>query len=152
MILLPAIDLYRGQAVRLYKGDYDQMTVYDPVPVHTALKFREAGAKYIHVVDLAKGHVKAIEGMQKLEGVNVFNLGTGIGYSVLDIIRAFSEACGKELPYVIDPRRPGDIATCYSDPSKAKEILGWVAEKNLQDMCSDAWRWQSNNPDGYVED
>ena len=116
-------------------------------PTHDGTGVRD----YIHVVDLAKGHVKAIEGMQKLEGVNVFNLGTGIGYSVLDIIRAFSEACGKELPYVIDPRRPGDIATCYSDPSKAREILGWSAEKNLQDMCTDAWRWQSNNPDGYVE-
>ena len=106
---------------------------------------------YIHVVDLAKGHVKAIEGMEKMDGVNVFNLGTGIGYSVLDIIRAFSAACGKELPYVIDPRRAGDIATCYSDPAKAKEILGWVAEKNLEDMCADGWRWQSQNPDGYVE-
>ena len=106
---------------------------------------------YIHVVDLAKGHVKAIEGMEKLEGVNVFNLGTGIGYSVLEIIRAFSSACGKELPYVIDPRRPGDIASCYSDPSKARDILGWSAEKNLQDMCEDAWRWQSSNPDGYTE-
>ena len=107
---------------------------------------------YIHVVDLARGHVKAIEGIEKLEGVNVFNLGTGIGYSVLDIIKAFSAACGKDLPYVIDPRRPGDIATCYSDPSRAKEILGWTAEKNLQDMCTDAWRWQSLNPDGFVED
>ncbi len=104
---------------------------------------------YIHVVDLAKGHVKAIEGMKKLDGVNIFNLGTGTGYSVLDIIRAFSKACGKEIPYVIDARRPGDIATCYSDPSKAYEVLGWKAEKNLEDMCKDAWRWQSQNPDGY---
>ena len=107
---------------------------------------------YIHVVDLAKGHVKAIEGIERLEGVNIFNLGTGTGYSVLDIIKAFSAACGKELPYVIDPRRPGDIATCYSDPSRAKEVLGWTAEKNLQDMCADAWRWQSLNPDGFVEE
>ena len=104
---------------------------------------------YIHVVDLAKGHVKAIEGMKKLDGVNIFNLGTGTGYSVLDIIRAFSKACGKEIPYVIDARRPGDIATCYSDPAKAYEVLGWKAEKNLEDMCKDAWRWQSQNPDGY---
>ncbi len=104
---------------------------------------------YIHVVDLAKGHVKAIEGMEKLDGVNIFNLGTGTGYSVLDIIKAFSQACGKEIPYVIDPRRPGDIATCYSDPSKAYDVLGWKAEKNLEDMCRDAWRWQSQNPDGY---
>ena len=98
-----------------------------------------------------KGHVKAIEGMEKLDGVNIFNLGTGHGYSVLDIIKAFSKACGRELPYVIDPRRPGDIAVCYSDPAKAREVLGWTAEKNLEDMCRDGWNWQSNNPDGYVE-
>ena len=104
---------------------------------------------YIHVVDLAKGHVKAIEGMEKLEGVNVFNLGTGTGYSVLDIIKAFNKACGKELPYVIDPRRPGDIAQCYSDPEKAFKVLGWKAEKTLDDMCTDSWNWQSKNPDGY---
>ncbi len=105
---------------------------------------------YIHVVDLAKGHVKAIEGLAKLgAGVHIFNLGTGIGYSVLDIIKAFSKACGKEIPYVIDARRPGDIATCYSDPSKAEKILGWKAEKNLDDMCRDSWNWQMKNPDGY---
>ncbi len=104
---------------------------------------------YIHVVDLAKGHVKAIEGMEKLEGVNVFNLGTGTGYSVLDIIKAFNKACGRELPYVIDPRRPGDIAQCYSDPEKAFKVLGWKAEKTLEDMCNDSWNWQSKNPDGY---
>lgn len=106
---------------------------------------------YIHVVDLAKGHVKAIQAMDKLEGVNIFNLGTGIGYSVLDIIHAFSKAVGRDIPYVIAPRRPGDIATCYSDPSKAEKVLGWRAEKNLDDMCQDAWRWQSNNPNGYGE-
>ncbi len=106
---------------------------------------------YIHVVDLAKGHVKAIEGMEKLDGVNIFNLGTGIGYSVLDIVKAFSKACDMELPYVIDPRRPGDIATCYSDPAKARDVLGWTAEKNLDDMCRDAWNWQKKNPDGYGE-
>lgn len=105
---------------------------------------------YIHVVDLARGHVKAIEGMATLKGVQVFNLGTGIGYSVLDIIRAYGKACGKELPYVIDPRRPGDIAACYSDSARAKELLGWEAEKNLEDMCMDAWRWQQQNPEGYL--
>ena len=104
---------------------------------------------YIHVVDLAKGHVKAIEGMETLPGVSIFNLGTGIGYSVLDIVKAFSKACGKDVPYVIDARRPGDVAQCFSDPARAKEVLGWVAEKNLDDMCADAWRWQSNNPEGY---
>ncbi len=127
------------EKVHVFGNDYD-------TPDGTGVR------DYIHVVDLAKGHVKAIEGMEKLEGVNVFNLGTGIGYSVLDIVRAFSAACGKDLPYVIDPRRPGDIATCYSDPSKARDVLGWVAEKNLEDMCRDAWRWQSQNPDGYVEE
>ncbi len=106
---------------------------------------------YIHVVDLARGHVKAIEGMERLEGVNIFNLGTGIGYSVLDIVKAFDKACGRELPYVIDPRRPGDVAQCYSDPSKAKDVLGWSAEYTIEDMCRDAWNWQSHNPDGYVD-
>ena len=104
---------------------------------------------YIHVVDLAKGHVAAIRGFETLKGVQIFNLGTGTGYSVLDIIHAFSRACGKELPYVFDPRREGDIATCYSDPAKAERVLGWKAEKTLEDMCADSWRWQSNNPDGY---
>ncbi len=106
---------------------------------------------YIHVVDLAKGHVAAIRGMETLPGVQIFNLGTGIGYSVLDILHAFEKACGKTLPYVIDPRRPGDVATCYSDPTRAKNVLGWVAEKNLSDMCADAWNWQSRNPNGYGE-
>lgn len=104
---------------------------------------------YIHVVDLAVGHVKAIEALKKTEGVNIYNLGTGIGYSVLDIIRAFSKACGKELPYEIQERRAGDIATCYSDAAKAKEVLGWAAVRDLNEMCEDAWRWQSQNPDGY---
>jgi UDP-glucose 4-epimerase len=126
------------EKVHVFGNDYD-------TPDGTGIR------DYIHVVDLAKGHVKAIEGMEKLDGVNIFNLGTGHGYSVLDIIKAFSKACGKDLPYVIDPRRPGDIAVCYSDPAKAKEVLGWTAEKNLEDMCRDGWNWQSKNPDGYVE-
>ncbi|MCR5796079.1 MAG: UDP-glucose 4-epimerase GalE [Solobacterium sp.] len=124
------------EKVHVFGNDYD-------TPDGTGVR------DYIHVVDLAKGHVSAIRGMETLKDVNIFNLGTGIGYSVLDIIRAFSKACGKDLPYVIDPRRPGDIATCYSDPSKADKVLGWKAEKNLEDMCRDAWRWQSQNPDGY---
>ncbi|HUM82789.1 MAG TPA: UDP-glucose 4-epimerase GalE [Lachnospiraceae bacterium] len=124
------------EKVHVFGNDYD-------TPDGTGVR------DYIHVVDLAKGHVKAIAGFEKLPGVSVFNLGTGVGYSVLDIIKAFSKACGKEIPYMIDARRPGDIATCYSDPSKAKEVLGWTAEKNLDDMCRDAWRWQSLNPNGY---
>ena len=105
---------------------------------------------YIHVVDLAEGHVKAVENILEGEkGVQVFNLGTGIGYSVLDIVKAFNKAYGKELPYKIAPRRAGDIAVCYSDPSKAKEELGWEAKRGIEEMCEDSWRWQSNNPNGY---
>ena len=126
------------EKVHVFGNDYD-------TPDGTGVR------DYIHVVDLAKGQVAAIKGMDQVSGIGIFNLGTGIGYSVLDIIKAFSAACGKEIPYVIDPRRPGDVATCYSDPSKAEKILGWKAEKNLEDMCRDAWRWQSRNPDGYEE-
>lgn len=104
---------------------------------------------YIHVVDLAKGHVKAIDYAVNHEGLETFNLGTGVGYSVLDMVHAFEEVNGIRIPYVIAPRRAGDIAECYADASKAKEILGWEAEKNLEDMCRDTWRWQSMNPKGY---
>ncbi len=126
------------EKIHVFGNDY-------PTPDGTGVR------DYIHVVDLAKGHVAAIRGMEKLSGVNIFNLGTGIGYSVLDIVHAFEKACGRELPYVIDPRRPGDIAQCYSDPSKAEKVLGWKAEKNLDDMCADSWRWQKMNPNGYEE-
>lgn len=104
---------------------------------------------YIHVVDLAIGHVKAIEKMSETKGVNIYNLGTGVGYSVLDILHAYEKACGKTLPYEIKPRRAGDIARCYSDPTKAKNELGWVAERGIEEMCADSWKWQSMNPDGY---
>jgi UDP-glucose 4-epimerase len=104
---------------------------------------------YIHVVDLAVGHVKAIEKIRQKDGVHIYNLGTGNGYSVLDVLHAFEKACGKELPYAVKPRRPGDIATCYADPSKALRELGWKAERGIEEMCEDSWRWQSNNPDGY---
>ena len=103
---------------------------------------------YIHVVDLAKGHVSAIDGV-KGSGVFVYNLGTGIGYSVLDVIHAFEKACGRKLPYVIKPRRAGDIAACYADASKAKKELGWQAEYGIDDMCASLWKWQSMNPKGY---
>lgn len=106
---------------------------------------------YIHVVDLAKGHVKAIEKLKEKAGVSIYNLGTGNGYSVLQVLHAFEKACGKTLPYVIKPRRPGDIATCYADPSKAERELGWKAEKGIEEMCADSWRWQSSNPNGYAE-
>ncbi len=104
---------------------------------------------YIHVVDLARGHVKALKKFAEAPAVRVYNLGTGNGYSVLDIVRAFEKACGHPIPYTIRPRRPGDIAVCYCDPGKAKAELGWEAEYGLDDMCADSWRWQSMNPAGY---
>ena len=104
---------------------------------------------YIHVVDLALGHVAAIKKLETGCGLFICNLGTGRGYSVLDVIHAFSKACGRELPYVIDPRRPGDIAQCYADPAKAKRELGWEAKYGIEEMCAHSWNWQSKNPDGY---
>lgn len=104
---------------------------------------------YIHVVDLARGHVKAVDYALSHPGAEAINLGTGTGYSVLDLVHAFEEANGVPVPYTIAPRRAGDIATCYSDPSKAKTLLGWEAQCDVQDMCRDSWRWQSQNPNGY---
>ena len=107
---------------------------------------------YIHVVDLAKGHVAAIKKVEKTEpGVLIYNLGTGKGYSVLDVVHAFEKACGKDIPYEIKPRRAGDIATCYADPTKAKNELGWVAQYGIEEMCEDSWRWQTMNPNGYAD-
>jgi len=106
---------------------------------------------YIHVVDLAKGHVAAVEFVAKNKGCEVFNLGTGTGYSVLDMVHTFIDVNRVPVPYEIAPRRPGDIATCYADPAKSKELLGWTAEKTLADMCRDSWNWQSKNPMGYGE-
>ncbi len=104
---------------------------------------------YIHVVDLANGHLKALDKLETNCGLVIYNLGTGKGYSVLDMVKAFSKACGKEIPYKIVERRPGDVAMCYADASKAKRELGWEAKYDLDRMCADSWRWQSNNPDGY---
>ena len=106
---------------------------------------------YIHVMDLADGHVKALKKFEDTPAVYIYNLGTGHGYSVLDMIHAFSRAVGKEIPYVIRPRRAGDIATCYADAAKAKKELGWEAKRGIDDMCADGWRWQSMNPNGYRE-
>lgn len=114
-------------------------------PTHDGTGVRD----YIHVVDLAKGHVKAIDYAEQHKGTEIFNLGTGTGYSVLDIVKAFSKVNNIEIPYDIKPRRAGDIADCYADPTKAYEILGWKAEKNLEDMCRDSWNWQSHNINGY---
>lgn len=105
---------------------------------------------YIHVVDLAKGHIKALEKLDTNCGLVIYNLGTGKGYSVLDIVKAFSKASNIDIPYKIAPRRPGDITVCYADPSKANKELNWHAEKDINDMCRDSWRWQSQNPKGYV--
>jgi UDP-glucose 4-epimerase len=105
---------------------------------------------YIHVVDLAVGHVKAIRKLADKEGVSVYNLGTGHGYSVLDVVHAFEKACGHEVKYAVKPRRAGDIAMCYCDPAKAKKELGWEAQFGIEEMCQDSWRWQSQNPDGYA--
>ena len=104
---------------------------------------------YIHVVDLARGHVCAIDYMLKHRGESAFNLGTGVGYSVLDMVHAFERVTGKKIPYEIVDRRPGDLATVYSSPDKSAELLGWRAEYDLDDMCRDTWAWQSKNPMGY---
>ncbi|MEO8122064.1 MAG: UDP-glucose 4-epimerase GalE [Rhodoferax sp.] len=108
------------------------------------------GRDYIHVVDLALGHLKALERLQKQPECLTVNLGTGIGYSVLDMVRAFEKASGKSIPYQVAPRRAGDIASCYADPAQALTLLGWRAQRGLDTMCSDAWRWQSGNHNGYA--
>ncbi len=122
--------------LRVFGNDYD-------TPDGTGVR------DYIHVVDLAIGHVKAIEKLKDKEGVSIYNLGTGRGYSVLEVLHAYEKACGKTLPYEINPRRAGDIATCYADPAKARQELGWSAERGIEQMCADSWKWQSNNPDGF---
>ena len=104
---------------------------------------------YIHVVDLAEGHLKALEKLGSLDEVLAVNLGTGQGYSVLEMVQAFEQASGREVPYCIAPRRPGDIASCYADPGYAHEVLGWEAQKGIREMCEDAWRWQEKNPEGF---
>lgn len=114
-------------------------------PTHDGTGVRD----YIHVVDLAVGHVKALKKIEEKAGVCIYNLGTGKGYSVLDVVKAYEKACGREIKYEIKPRRPGDIATCYADASKARKELGWEAERGIEEMCADSWRWQSANPDGY---
>lgn len=128
----------RLEKVHVYGNDYN-------TPDGTGVR------DYIHVVDLAIGHVKAIEKKTNCSGVHIYNLGTGNGYSVLDVLHAFEKACGKKLPYQIDPRRPGDIAECYADATKAKNELDWVAERGIDEMCEDSWRWQSKHPNGFNE-
>ena len=128
-------------------GKLNKLNIFgNDYPTHDGTGVRD----YIHVVDLAKGHVKALNKVLKTTGIDIYNLGTGIGYSVLDVIKSFEKATGIKIPYKITKRRPGDIAICYADPTKAYKELGWKAEKNLEDMCRDAWRWQKYNPNGYI--
>lgn len=122
--------------LKVFGGDY---------PTHDGTGVRD----YIHVVDLAVGHVRALDALEKNPGVVTYNLGTGQGYSVLEIVKAFEKASGKSIPYEIVDRRPGDIAACYADPGLAEKELGWTAQLGLDEMCSDSWRWQSQNPNGY---
>ena len=126
----------RRERLSVFGNDY-------PTPDGTGVR------DFIHVVDLALGHVKALEKLQQRPGVVVYNLGTGQGYSVLEMVAAFIKATGKEVPYVIAPRRPGDVAVCYADPQKASIELGWRAERGIFEMCEDVWRWQINNPQGF---
>lgn len=128
----------KHEFVRVFGNDYN-------TPDGTGVR------DYIHVVDLAKGHVCALHKIEASDpGVLIYNLGTGIGYSVLDVVKAYGKACGKDLPYKILDRRPGDIATCYADPAKAKAELGWEAQFGIERMCADSWKWQSTNPEGYA--
>ncbi len=126
----------RREYLNVFGDDY-------PTPDGTGVR------DYIHVVDLAQGHVKAVEKLAEGPGVRVWNLGTGQGYSVLDMARAFEQASGRPVPYRIAPRRAGDIAQCWADPAKAERELGWKATRGLREMCEDTWRWQAQNPDGY---
>ena len=127
-------------------GKLEKLHVYgDDYPTHDGTGVRD----YIHVVDLARGHVAALKKLAQNCGLFTCNLGTGKGYSVLDVLHAYEKACGKTLPYVIDPRRPGDIAECYADPAKARDELGWEAKYGIEEMCASSWKWQSANPNGY---
>lgn len=126
----------RLQELKVFGNDY-------PTPDGTGVR------DYIHVVDLAQGHLHALDRLLKGSGVITYNLGTGRGYSVLEIVSAFEKACSKEIPFQIAGRRDGDIAVCYADPSKANKELGWAAKRGIEEMCIDTWRWQSNNPHGY---
>lgn len=136
MPYITQVALGKREKLYVFGNDYD---------THDGTGVRD----YIHVVDLAKGHLKALEKIQNMTGVEIYNLGTGIGYSVLDIVKNFEKATGQKIPYEITERRPGDIDVCYADATKAKEKLGWIAQKGIEDMCRDAWRWQQKNPNGY---
>lgn len=124
------------ECLHIFGGDW---------PTHDGTGVRD----YIHVMDLAQGHVAALDKLKENCGLFICNLGTGKGYSVLDVLHAYEKACGHPLPYVMDPRRPGDVAACWADPSKARAELGWTAKYGIEEMCATSWRWQSENPNGY---
>ena len=126
----------KRQELGVFGNDY-------PTPDGTGVR------DYLHVVDLAKAHVAALQSIERKQGIAIYNIGTGHGYSVLDVVKAFIKVNGIDVPYSIKPRRPGDIATCYCDPAKAKRELGWEAEYGIEDMCRDSWNWQKNNPNGF---
>ena len=127
-------------------GKRAQLSVFgNDYPTHDGTGVRD----YIHVEDLARGHLCALAKLQQQAGMLTVNLGTGQGYSVLDMVKAFEQASGRPVPYSVTPHRPGDVAACYADPAQAEQLLGWRAEKTLADMCADSWRWQSQNPNGY---
>ena len=127
-------------------GKLERLTVYgDDYDTPDGTGVRD----YIHVVDLARGHVKALRAIENKCGVEIYNLGTGKGYSVMELIRTFEQENGIKIPFTVGPRRPGDVDSVYSDPSKANRELGWRAEKTISDMCIDSWRWQKNNPTGF---
>jgi UDP-glucose 4-epimerase len=136
MPFIAQVAVGRRERLSVFGNDY-------PTPDGTGVR------DYIHVVDLAKGHVAALNRLFAQEGGFTVNLGTGQGYSVLDTIKAFEQASERPVPYQIVPRRPGDIASCYASPVKAKELLGWQAEKGMREMCEDHWRWQKGNPEGF---
>ena len=127
-------------------GKLEKLHVFgNDYPTHDGTGVRD----YIHVVDLARGHICALKKLETKPGLVTYNLGTGKGYSVLDMVKAFEKASGKKIPYVIDPRRPGDVPECYADPTKAKKEIGFECKYDLEEMCKDSWRWQSTNPKGY---
>ena len=138
MPFITQVAIGKRECLSVFGDDYD---------THDGTGVRD----YIHVVDLAAGHVKALQRVLGRSGLDVYNLGTGTGYSVLDVVKAFEKASGVKINYQIAPRRPGDVAVCYSDPSKAYDELGWKAERGIDEMCADSWRWQSQNPNGYPD-
>ncbi|WP_218011502.1 UDP-glucose 4-epimerase GalE [Azohydromonas lata] len=137
MPFIAQVAVGRREKLRVFGNDY-------PTPDGTGVR------DYIHVLDLADGHLAALEHGHGRAGLHVFNLGTGRGHSVLEMLQAFGRACGRELPYELAPRRPGDVANCWADPARAQQALGWRARRGLDEMCADTWRWQSMNPQGYA--